>query len=103
MTSAYSLLTVLAAYITDSSTFPSTMWVAVPDLTSKRTNNDNQYELQQVSVGGFFHGSCLSEVTTSCCNTVLILMVARQQLKVNNDHFYFHGWCKVEKSVSDRI
>lgn len=36
-------------------------------------------ELQQVLVGGFFHGSCLSEVTTSCCNTVLILMVAKQK------------------------
>jgi Mg2+ and Co2+ transporter CorA len=23
--------------------------------------------------------------------------VARQQLKVNNDYFYFHGWCKVKK------
>ena len=30
---------VLAGYITDSSTFPPSMWAAVPDLTSKRTNN----------------------------------------------------------------
>jgi hypothetical protein len=30
---------VLSGYITDSSTFPPTMWAAVPDLTSKRTNN----------------------------------------------------------------
>ena len=30
---------VLAGYITDSSTFPLIMWAAVPDLTSKRTNN----------------------------------------------------------------
>jgi hypothetical protein len=28
-----------AGYITDSSTFPPTLWAAVPDLTSKRTNN----------------------------------------------------------------
>jgi hypothetical protein len=55
------------------------------------------YELQQVSVGGFFHGSCLSEVTTSCCNTVLILVVAKKKLKVNNGHLYFRGWRKVEK------
>ena len=31
---------VLAGYITDSSTFPPTMWAAVPDLTSKCTNNE---------------------------------------------------------------
>jgi hypothetical protein len=30
---------VLAGCITDSSTFPPTMWAAVPDLTSKHTNN----------------------------------------------------------------
>ena len=57
--------------------------------------SQNLYELQQVLV--FFHGSCLSEVTTSFCNTVLILMVAKEKLKVNNDHLYFRGWRKVEK------
>jgi hypothetical protein len=63
--------------------------------------SQNLYELQQVLV--FFHGSCLSEVTTSCCNTALILVVAKKKLKVNNGHLYFRGWRKVEKSVSDRI
>jgi membrane protein CcdC involved in cytochrome C biogenesis len=57
--------------------------------------SQNLYELQQVLV--FFHGSCLSEVTTSCCNTVLILMVAKKKLKVNNDHLYFK--CSLAVSV----
>ena len=39
-----------AGYITESSTFPPTLWAAVPDLTSKRTNNGPESFDSQVNV-----------------------------------------------------
>jgi hypothetical protein len=43
-----------AGYITESSTFPPTLWAAVPDLTSKRTNNGTESFHSKLNVH-FYH------------------------------------------------
>ena len=82
---------VLAGYITDSSTFPSTMWVAVPDLTSKRTNNEPES----------FHSKLNAHLYASHPNIFLFVDVKKKiQATIKSraiDSIFAPSRCEMEK------